>query len=110
LPPLIREPFEGLLGVAIPQLRSGVAARSPFGEDIHRRIEPYSDGLAVEQVSRARVDVSAAAGRDDSNFPFYEARDKAPLAVAEIMFAIFLEDFGGREAGRVLDCRIAVDE
>ena len=56
------------------------------------------------------IDERPAAGRDDANFALDEPCDQAPFPVAEIGFAVALEDFGGRIAGGILDRRIAVDE
>ena len=110
LTPLVRKPLQRRFGVAVPQLRAGVAARRPLGEDIDRRIEPHRNRPGVQKLPRARIDIGAAAGGDDPHLAFDEPCDQPPLAVAEIVFAIALENLGGRQAGGVLDGGITVDE
>jgi hypothetical protein len=66
-PALVREPLEGRLGVAVPQLRAGVASASTFGEDIDGRVEPDGNRPAIEQLAGARVDERAAAGRNHAH-------------------------------------------
>ena len=56
------------------------------------------------------VYIGAAAGSDDTQIAFDQARHKPPLAVPEIILAIALEDFGRRKPRRIFDLGIAVDE
>ena len=109
-PPFLRQPLEHHLGIAVAQLRPCVAARSALGEDVDRGVEPNGDGALIEQLARRGIDIGATAGSNDAHIALDQARDQPPLAVAEIEFAVALEDLGGGEAGRALDLGVAVDE
>src|SRR6185503_1533401 len=88
-PALVREPVENRLGVAVAELRAGVAARGPLGEDVDGRVEPDGDRAFVEKRASAGVDEGAAAGRDHLDVALVdEARDEPPLAVAEVLLAV----------------------
>ena len=94
--PLVREPLQGLPPVAVPQLRACVAPPGSFGEDVDRRVEPDRDCARVQQLARPRIDIGAAASGDDPHRPFLdEPGHEAALAIAEILFAIALENLGG---------------
>ena len=110
LAPLGREALQRSLGIPVPELGTRVATRSPFGKDVNGRVKPDGDRALVQQLARSRVDVGAAARRDDSDLAFDKPRDEPPFSIAKIMLAIALEDLGGREPGGVLDRRVAVDE
>src|SRR6185503_19214297 len=60
LPPLGGELLEDGLAVTVAELRPGVPARSPFGEDIDGRVQPDRDGSLVQQLSSPRINISSA--------------------------------------------------
>ena len=107
---LFGEPGEGRGPVALPKKRAGVPASRPFGQHIHRSVEPDGDGALVQQLARPGIDKGAAACRDHSDGAIDQTRNEAPLPVTEIMFAILFEQFGRGRPGSLFDFDIAVDE
>ena len=96
-PALLRQPFERALGSSLRSCGAGVAARGALGEDVDRRVEPDGDRAVIEQLARSRVDIGAAAGRDDPDMALDQPRHQPPLAIAEIAFAKALENLGRAE-------------
>src|SRR5260221_3698323 len=104
--PFFGEPFEHRLGIAVAQLRAGVAARGTLRENRHRRVEPDSDRTLIEQLAGRRINISTAAGGDDTDIALDQPGDEPALAIAEVSLAEAVEHLGGGEAGR--DCDLAV--
>lgn len=109
--PLVKETLESRFGIAVSELGPGVPARGPLGQNIDWGVEPDRDRPVIEKLSGTRIDISAASGRDHSHSALVDQPgDETPLAISKIVFAIAFEHFGGREACRVLDCGVTVDE
>src|SRR4029078_7932829 len=96
----LRKAFEDGLGIAVAKLRSGVAARRALGEDFERGVQPDGDRALVEQLARARIDIGAAPGSNDSDVTFDEPGDQPAFAVAEVLLAATLQHFGRGSTGR----------
>ena len=109
--PLVKETLESRFRIAVPELGPGVPARGPLSQNLDRGVEPDRDRPVIEKRSGARIDVSAASGRDHSHSALVDQPgDETPLAISKIVFAIAFEHFGGRKASGVLDCGVTVDE
>jgi len=108
--PFLRESFEHRLGIIVAQLRAGITAGGPFGEDFDWRVKPHGDRALVEQLAGRRIDIGTAAGRDHSDVAFDQPGDEPALAIAKVALPEALEHFGGWEAGGAFDLCIAVDK
>ena len=75
------------------------------------RISTGASSSIVEKLARARINIRTAAGRDHPDIALiHQACNEAPLAIAKVVFAVALEDFGRRESSGILDRCVAVDE
>ena len=110
LSPLIGEAFQGALGIAVPELRAGIAPRRPLRENFDRSIQPDGDCASVEELASSSIDIGAAPCGDDPDIAFDEFSDEPSLTISKIVLAVALEHLGRGKSRGIFDCCVTVDE
>ena len=108
--PLFREARKDVGPISFFQERSVVAPRRALGKHIGGGVKPDRNREFIEQFPSPGIDEGASAGGNDANITPDKARNETSFPIAEVMFAIALEQLCGGRSRRFLNFYVAVYE